>query len=76
MGEEWDNPFWLPFEKYGELGKDEMHCLLYRIQYALLSFEIYQGGLIRAGSLALSKHVTHYDLQSGVPFCKPSLLPS
>jgi hypothetical protein len=34
MGEEWDNPFWLPFEKYGELGKDEMHCLLYRIQYA------------------------------------------
>lgn len=27
-------PFWLPFEKYGELWRDEIHCLLYRIQYA------------------------------------------
>ena len=54
--------FWLPLKKYWELDSDEKLSLLLWLQCAY-SYEIYKRCILRVGSVALSKHVTHYSFK-------------
>ena len=50
----------MPLKKYGELGS-----LLYQLQCATIFYQNLERSLWHEGSMALSKHVIHYDSRSG-----------
>ena len=54
--------FWLPLKKYWELDSDEKLSLLLWLQ-CVYSYEICKRCILRVGSVALSKHVTHYSFK-------------
>jgi len=56
---------WVPLKKYGQFGRDEKFSLLYRL---LIFFKSTKRGLQNAESVALSKHVTHIDPRSSLPY--------